>query len=184
MHAMTDVNWNLLDTYCKNVTCIPHSCSTMALKQVTLYILMLILATAQSLRLVKFGRSGNHPGDNRILLECQRSNTLAVPNPQIFVERSDLARQPVRIAGNEAGQVSIIITQELEGWYSCSDGHNRSTNMLALVGKESSIKCMNWLESWWLDLPSFFLQLTLNQILLFHHSILLKQGCQSLSTAV
>ena len=147
IYIITCICWNLLGTYCKNVTCIPHSCSTMALKQVTLYILMLLLATAQSLRLVYFGRSGNHPGDNRILLECQRSNTLAVPNPQIFVERSDLPRRPVRIVGNQNGRVTIEITQDLEGWYSCNDGHNRSTNRLELVGKESSIKCMNWLES-------------------------------------
>ena len=145
LHAMTYIElcWNLLNTYCKNVTFIPHSCSK-ALKlqlQVTLYTLMLIvtrmpMATAQSLQLVYFGRFGNHPGANRIFLECQR-NSVAVPNPQIFVERSDLARRPVTIAGNQNGRVTIVINQDLEGSYSCSDSGDSSTNTLALVGKES-----------------------------------------------
>ena len=94
------------------------------------------MATAQSLQLDYFGRSGNQPGDNRIFLECRR-DIIAVPNPQIFVERSDLARQPVPIAGNHEGRVAIEITQDLEGLYSCSDSGDRSTNTLALVGKES-----------------------------------------------
>ena len=100
-------------------------------------LLVIPLASAQPLQLDYLGRSGNEPGDNRILLECQRSNTLAVSNPQIFVERSDLPRQPVRIVDNQNGQVTIVITQELEGWYSCSASGDRSTNKLALVGKKN-----------------------------------------------
>ena len=92
------------------------------------------LTTAQFLQLVYIGRSGNDPGNNRINLECRR-NSIAVANPQIFVERSDLPRQPVRIVDNQNGQVTIEITQELEGLYSCSASGDRSTNTLALVGK-------------------------------------------------
>ena len=69
----------------------------MALKQTTFHTLMLLLmiplATAQSLQLVYISRSGRQPGDNRITLECRRDG-VAVASPQIFVERSDLARQP------------------------------------------------------------------------------------------
>ena len=114
----------------------------MVLKLQLLMLLMLPIitwmpmATAQSLQLDYFGRSGNQPGDNRIFLECQR-DSVAVPNPQIFVERSDLARRPVPVAGNHRGRVAIEITQDLEGMYSCSDSGDRSTNTLALVGKES-----------------------------------------------
>ena len=111
--------------------------------QLPLRTLMLLLVTvmpvtiAQFLQLVYIGRSGNQPGNNHISLQCRR-NSFAVSNPQIFVERSDLPRQPVTIAGNEGGRVAIVITQDLEGMYSCSDnGHDRSTNTLALVGKES-----------------------------------------------
>ena len=107
--------------------------------QVTLMLLIVTwmpMATAQSLQLVHFGRSGNQPGDNRILLECRR-NSVAVLHPQIFVERPDLARRPVPIAGNHRGRVSIMITQDLEGMYSCSDSGDSSTNTLALVGKEN-----------------------------------------------
>ena len=100
---------------------------------VLLLIIVMPLATAQSLQLVYRGRSGNYPGANRILLECQR-NSIAVSNPQIFVERSDLPRQSVTIAGNEGGRIAIEITQDLEGLYSCSDNGDRSTT-LELVGK-------------------------------------------------
>ena len=103
----------------------------MALKQTTVHTLMLLLmfiplATAQSLQLVYIGRSGRQPGDNRITLECRRDG-FAVASPQIFVERSDLARQAVAIVNNQSGQVTIEITQELEGSYSCSDNGDRST---------------------------------------------------------
>ena len=81
------------------------------------------------------GRSGNQPGNNRILLDCQRGG-VAVTTPEIFVERSDLPRQLVTIAGNQRGQVSVEITQDREGMYSCSDSGDRSTNTLELVGKE------------------------------------------------
>ena len=100
---------------------------------VLLLIIVMPLATAQSLQLVYRGRSGNYPGANRILLECQR-NSIAVSNPQIFVERSDLPRRSVTIAGNEGGQIAIEITQDLEGLYSCSDSGDRSTT-LELVGR-------------------------------------------------
>ena len=113
----------------------------MAFKQhLPLHTLVLLLATvmplntAQFLQLAYIGRSGSRPGNNRIFLECRR-NSIAVSNPQIFVERSDLPRQPVRIVNNRNGQVTIVITQELEGLYSCSDSGDRSTNTLALVGK-------------------------------------------------
>ena len=86
--------------------------------------------------MVYLGRSGNEPGDNLIFLECRR-NSIAVLSPQIWVERSGLPRQQVRIVDYQNGRVTIVITQELEGLYSCSDnGRDRSTNMLAFVGKE------------------------------------------------
>ena len=112
----------------------------MAMKKATVYIPMLLqiitmpLATTQSLELVYRGRSGNQPGDNRIFLDCQRGG-VAVTTPEIFVERLDLPRQLVTIAGNQRGQVTIVITQDLEGMYSCSDSGERSTNTLELVGK-------------------------------------------------
>ena len=114
--------------------------STMALKQTAVHTLMFLLmfiplATAQSLQLVYIGRSGRQPGDNRITLECRR-NGFAVASPQIFVERSDLARQAVPIVDNQSGQVTIEITQEQEGSYSCSDSGDTSTNTLELVGEE------------------------------------------------
>ena len=111
----------------------------MALKQAAVHTLMLLLmiplATAQSLQLVYIGRSGRQPGDNRITLECRRDG-FAVASPQIFVERSDLARQPVTIVSTQNEQVTIEITQELEGSYSCSDSGDTSTNTLELVGEE------------------------------------------------
>ena len=116
----------------------------MALKQTTVMLLLVIpLATAQSLQLVYIGRSGSQPGDNQITLECRR-NTIAVSGPQIYVERSDLARQPVTIVGNQNGLVTVEVTQDLEGSYSCSDSGDNSTNTLELVGEETAInECMN-----------------------------------------
>ena len=106
-------------------------------------LLVIPLATAQSLQLVYIGRSGRQPGDNQITLECRR-NTIPVSSPQLFVERSDLARQPVTIVGNQNGSVTIEITQDLEGSYSCSDSGDNSTNSLELVGEETAInECMN-----------------------------------------
>ena len=106
---------------------------------VLLLITVIPLAAAQSLRLVYIGRSGNEPGDNRIFLECRR-NSIAVLSPQIWVERSGLPIQPVTIV-HRNGQVTIEITQDLEGLYSCSDnGHDRS-NRLDFVGKNQN---MNW----------------------------------------
>ena len=96
-------------------------------------LLVMPLTTAQFLQLVYIGRSGNQPGNNRISLECRR-NSIAVSDPQIFVERSDLPRQSVTIAGNEGGRIAIEITQDLEGLYSCSDSGDRSTT-LELVGR-------------------------------------------------
>ena len=115
----------------------------MALKQAAVYtltlLLMIPLATAQSLQLVYIGPSGRQPGDNQIFLECRRGR-FAVDSPQIFVERPDLARQPVTIVDRDQnGQVTIEITQELEGSYSCSDSGNTSTNTLELVGEETAI---------------------------------------------
>ena len=76
----------------------------MALKQAAVHTLMLLLmlplGAAQSLQLVYIGRSGRQPGDNRITLECRRDG-FAVASPQIFVERLDLARQPVAIVDNK-----------------------------------------------------------------------------------
>ena len=120
----------------------------MALKQATVHILMLLLmlplAAAQSLQLVYIDRSGIQPGNNRVALECRR-NSFAVANPQIFVERSDLARQTVTIVGTQNGRVVVEITQDLEGFYSCSDNGERSTNTLQLVGEETAInECMNY----------------------------------------
>ena len=116
-----------------------HTAQIMALKQATVVLLLMIpLATAQSLQLVYIGRSGRQPGDNQITLECRR-NTIPVSSPQIFVERSDLARQPVTIVGNQSGQVTVEITQDLEGLYSCSDNGDRSTNTLGFVGEETAI---------------------------------------------
>ena len=116
--------------------------STMALKQTAVHTLMLLLmlplATAQSLQLVYIGRSGRQLGDNQIFLECHRDG-FAVASPQIFVEWSDLARQPVAIVNNQSGQVTIEITQDLEGSYSCSDSGDRSTITLELVGEETAI---------------------------------------------
>ena len=103
-----------------------------------LLVIMIPLATAQSLQLVYIGPTGRQPGDNQITLECRR-NTIAVSSPQIFVERSDLARQPVTIVGNQSGQVTVEITQDLEGLYSCSDNGDRSTNTLGFVGEETAI---------------------------------------------
>lgn len=122
--------------------CLPHSTySTMVLKQqlqATAYSLTLLLVTVTplvpALQLVYIGR----PDDNRILLECRQPVTsVAVTSPQIWVERFDLARQPVTIVGNQAGTVAIEITQDLEGFYSCSYNGDRSSNTLKLVGKES-----------------------------------------------
>ena len=115
----------------------------MALKHATVHTLMLLLlivgsmATAQSLDLVYIRRSGNQPGNNRITLEC-RDNGFAVPSPQIWVERSDLAhRRSVTIVEiNQVGRVAIEITQDLEGLYSCSY-NGMTSNTLELVGKES-----------------------------------------------
>ena len=119
--------------------------STMASKQrLVLYIYVLILgtvtslATAQYLQLVYIGRPANtnpNPGANRIGLECQL-NSIAVSHPQIFVERSDLGKQPVTIVDGET-TVIIEITQDLEGLYSCSHNGVRSINTLRLVGKEN-----------------------------------------------
>ena len=117
--------------------------STMAFKQQLLlyiYVLVLVtvmsLTTAQYLQLVYTGRPGNlNPGANRISLEC-RLNSIAVSNPQIFVERSDLGKQPVTIVDGET-TVIIEITQDLEGLYSCSHNGVRSSNTLRLVGKEN-----------------------------------------------
>ena len=110
----------------------------------TLMLLLVIpLATAQSLQLVYIGPSGRQPGDNRVTLECRRDG-FAVSSPQLFVERSDLPRQPVTIVGNQSGQVTIEVTQDLEGSYSCSDSGDSSTNTLELVGEETTInECMN-----------------------------------------
>ena len=121
---------------------LPSTYSTMVLKQqlqATVYSLTLLvtvtpLVPAQSLQLVYIDR----PDDNRILLECRQPVTsVAVTSPQIWVERFDLARQPVTIVGNQAGTVAIEITQDLEGFYSCSYNGDRSSNTLQLVGKES-----------------------------------------------
>ena len=115
----------------------------MVLKQATVHTLMLLLltaillATAQSLQLVYFGRNGHQLGDNLIYLACRDSRSLSVPNPQIFVERSDLPRQLVTTVNNQGGQVAIVITQDLEGLYSCSDNGEISSNTLELVGKKS-----------------------------------------------
>ena len=115
--------------------------STMVLKQATVHVSMLLLlmipfASAQSLELVYFNRSGTQPGDNQIFLECRR-NSIAVTNPQIWVEWSNLPRQSVAIVDNQRGRVGIRITQELEGSYSCSDNGDRSNNTLELVGERS-----------------------------------------------
>ena len=120
--------------------------STMASKQQLVpYIYVLILgtvmslATAQNLRLVYTGRRPENPnpdpGANRIALECQL-NSVAVSHPQIFVERSDLGKQPVTVVDGET-TVIIEITQDLEGLYSCSHNGVRSINTLRLVGKEN-----------------------------------------------
>ena len=112
-----------------------HTAQIMALKQVTVMLLLMIpLASAQSLQLVYIGRSGRQPGDNQITLECRRDG-FPVASPQIFVERSELARQPVTIVGNQNGQVTVEVTQDLEGSYSCSDNGD-SSNTLELVGEE------------------------------------------------
>ena len=107
-----------------------------------LLITVMSLAAAQPLQLSYRRRpqSGIYfqPGDNQIVLQCERGTT-AIPNPQIWVERSDLARQPVRIVNNQGGEVTIVINQDIEGLYSCSDNHGvTSTNTLKLVGKEES----------------------------------------------
>ena len=117
----------------------------MAFKQRLLlytYVLVLVtvmpFATAQSLQLVYTGRPGNpnpNPGANRISLECQL-NSIAVSNPQIFVERSDLGKQSVTIVSGET-TVVIEITQDLEGLYSCSHNGVGSSNTLRLVGEEN-----------------------------------------------
>lgn len=108
--------------------------------QATVYTLILLLVTgtpmvpAQPLQLVYIDR----PGDNRILLECRQTATsVAVTSPQIWVQRFDLTRQPVTIVGNQAGRVAIEITQDLEGFYSCSYNGDRSSNTVRLIGKES-----------------------------------------------
>lgn len=139
--------WVLLEliTTAKLIHFTFHSTVTFR-QQLPLCILLLMTVmsstTAQFLQLVYIGRSGHQPGNDRIFLECRRNN-IAVHNPQIFVERSDLPRQPVRIVGNQInGQVTIVITQDLEGLYSCSDNGDRSTNTLALVGKKAIY--MNW----------------------------------------
>lgn len=127
----------------------PHSCSTMTSKQqleaiphafVLLLITVIPLAAAQSLRLVYIGRSGSYSGANRVFLECRR-NSIAVLNPQIWVERSGLPRQQVTIVDHRNGQVTIEITQDLEGLYSCSDNGRDRSNRLDFVGKNQN---MNW----------------------------------------
>ena len=114
--------------------------STMALKQATVHVFMLLLtipfASAQSLELVYLTRSGTQPGNNQIFLECRR-NSIAVTNPQIWVEWSNLPRQSVAIVDNRGGRVEIRITQELEGSYFCSDNDERSNNALEFVGEKS-----------------------------------------------
>ena len=108
--------------------------------QATVYTLSLLLVTgmplvpAQPLQLVYIDR----PGDNRILLECRQTVTsVAVTSPQIWVERFDLTRQPVTVVGNQGGRVAIEITQDLEGFYSCSYNGDKSSNTVRLIGKES-----------------------------------------------
>ena len=106
-----------------------------------LLITVMSLATSQSLELAYRRRlkSGINfqPGENRIVLQCEHNN-IAIANPQIWVERSDLARQQVRIVNNQGREVTIVINQDREGLYSCSDnGGVKSTNTLQLVGKES-----------------------------------------------
>lgn len=104
----------------------------------TLTILLLTsLVTAQSLELVYISR----PGNNRIALECRRDG-FAVPSPEISVERSNLRRQTVPILGNVNRRVTIRITQDLEGSYSCSYSGDRSSNTLDLVGKETCQVCL------------------------------------------
>ena len=114
--------------------------STMALKQATVHVFMLLLtipfASAQSLELVYLNRSGTQQGNNQIFLECRR-NSIAVTNPQIWVEWSNLPRQPVAIVDNRRGRVEIRITQEREGSYFCSDNDERSNNTLEFVGEKS-----------------------------------------------
>ena len=108
----------------------------MALRQATLLtVALLLMPLAQSLKLVYMGRSGNRPGDNRIFLQCRGNNTLPVPNPQIWVERSDLPKQRANFSF-QGRQVAVAITQHLEGNYSCSYS-GMSSNTLELVGKES-----------------------------------------------
>ena len=97
------------------------------------------------MQLVYIGRSGRQPGDNQITLECRR-NGFAVDSTQIFVERSDLARQPVTIVGSQNEQVTIEITQDLEGSDSCSDSGDRATNTLELVGEECCHECHQMCE--------------------------------------
>ena len=107
-----------------------------------LLITVMSLAAAQPLQLSYRRRlqSGIYfqPGNNQIVLQCERGTT-AIPNPQIWVERSDLARRPVRIVNYQGGEVTIVINQDIEGLYSCSDNRGvTSTNTLKLVGKEES----------------------------------------------
>ena len=120
----------------------------MALKQqlqATLHAFVLLLttvmplATAQSLQLIYHGRSRSgasaQPGDNRINLECRRDG-FAVLSPQIWVERSGLPRQQVTTVDHRSGQITIEITQDLEGLYSCSDNGRDRSNRLDFVGKK------------------------------------------------
>lgn len=112
----------------------------MALKQATVHTLLLVLvmvgplATAQSVQLDYFGRS-----DNRIRLACRRTDTrIAVSSPQIWVEQSDSTMPTaVAIVDTQRMQITIEITQDLEGLYFCKYNGVRSTNTLALVGKGS-----------------------------------------------
>ena len=107
---------------------------------VLLLITVIPLAAAQSLRLVYIGRSGSYRGANRIFLECRR-NSIAVLSPQIWVEQSGLPIRPVTIVDHRNGQVTIRITQDLEGLYSCSDNGRDRSNRLDFVGKNQN---MNW----------------------------------------
>ena len=137
--AWTTVSWLLI----RSTKLIPPVYSTMALKKATFHTVMFLvivmpLATAQSLELVYI----NRPGNNRISLEC-RHNHIAIASPEIWFEQSDLVRRLVEVVDNQGGRVTIMITQDLEGSYFCSNSGNRS-NTLKLIGKKSlHIKYIN-----------------------------------------
>ena len=123
---------------------------------------LLVAMNAQSLELVFIGRA---PDSNQITLECRmQQNSSPVTSPLFWVERSDLPRQLVNSESPQNGQITFVITQELEGMYFCSNSNsNIDSNKLDLVGKESCSP--TWMVICYLNFLFLFHSLSSAQLL-------------------